>query len=152
MTRRHTRWSARLGSAAMVLATPAATWWVVGPNPGNELGSDPASGADDYDYLFQPPTIDPGLERAVGIGSILAVVCGAGLVARGIRNGRLDSRWLPAILMLTVAGVIMGAGGRVLTAAVVGANIGGGFVLLFGTPVVIALVIAGVRSLILTAR
>ena len=25
----------------LVLAAPVATWWLVGPNPGDEIGSDP---------------------------------------------------------------------------------------------------------------
>ncbi|MGI8757586.1 MAG: hypothetical protein ACR2MB_17365 [Acidimicrobiales bacterium] len=40
---------------------------------------------------------------------------------------------------MATVGVIMGIGGPVVTAPVIGANIGGGLVLLFGPPLVLAL-------------
>jgi hypothetical protein len=44
--------------------------------------------------------------------------------------------------LLIVAGVIVAGGYRVATAGVIGANIGAGIVILFGTPFVAGLVIA----------
>ena len=55
---------------------------------------------------------------------------------RGLRRGELDRRWweVPAPLML--AGVVVGVGWRVLTAGVLGVDVGAGPTMLFGAPVV----------------
>ncbi len=54
---------------------------------------------------------------------------------------------------MVLAGLLVGAAGRVVTASVIGANIGGGLVLLVGVPVVAALVIgAAVWSVDLLRR
>ena len=76
--RRPTVWWARLASVVLIVAVPMATWWLVGPNPGNEIGSDPTLRPDDYDYLFHPPTIDAGVERFGGIAAVVAVVVSVG--------------------------------------------------------------------------
>lgn len=143
-TRRPTAWWARLASAVLIVAVPMATWWLVGPNPGNEIGSDPTLRPDDYDYLFHPPTIDAGLERVVGVMAVVAVVVSLGSLAVAVRRRRIDRRWRGPIVAACVVGVIVGLAERVMTAAVVGANIGGGFFLLFGTPTVLVLLGASV--------
>lgn len=138
--RRPTVWWARLASVVLIVAVPMATWWLVGPNPGNEIGSDPTLRPDDYDYLFHPPTIDAGVERFGGIAAVVAVVVSVGALVLAARRRRIDRRWWAPIVAASIVGVIVGLAERVMTAAVVGANIGGGFFLLFGTPTVLAFV------------
>lgn len=65
----------------------------------------------------------------------------------------LDARWWSVLVPLLAAGFITGAGWRVMTAEVIGANIGAGFVILFGSPVVAALLTwALARSIYLAHR
>lgn len=143
-TRRRTSWSARLASVLLILAAPVATWWLVGPNPGDGLGSDPMLRPDDYDYLFHPPAIDATMERVGGWAAVAVAALGVALLVVEARHGRIDRRWWPPIVGMTLVGAIIGLAGRVMTAAVVGANIGDGFMLLFGPPVVLVLVIGSI--------
>lgn len=128
----------------LVLAAPVATWWLVGPNPGDGLGSDPTLRPDDYDYLFHPPAIDATMERVGGWAAVAVAALGVALLVVEARHGRIDRRWWPPIVAMTLVGAIIGLSGRVMTAAVVGANIGDGFMLLFGPPVVLVLVIGSI--------
>jgi hypothetical protein len=132
-----------LAVAGLVTATPVVTWWVVGDqtttSPGTEL-----------DYLVRPVELDPAALRLVGIGSVLTFTGAALLLVWASRRRRFDPRWWSAIVPMVVAGAVVGAGWRVMTAGVVGANIGAGLVLLFGGPVVAALLLwTGFRSLYL---
>lgn len=52
-----------------------------------------------------------------------------------------DARWWSVLVPLMAAGFITGAGWRVMTAGVIGANIGAGLVVLFGSPLVAALLV-----------
>ncbi|UWP80002.1 hypothetical protein [Dactylosporangium fulvum] len=57
------------------------------------------------------------------------------------RRQHLDPRWWRVLGPLLAAGVIVGYGWRVMTAGVIGANIGAGLVVLFAGPVVAALLL-----------
>ncbi len=109
-------WRVLLPAAVgLVLATPVVTWWLVGP-----LNTAPARIG--LDYAFRPWPISPAMARAAGItAAVLA-------------------RWWAVLLPLLAAGFIAGAGWRVMTAGVLGSNIGAGFVVLFGGPLVAILV------------
>ncbi len=140
-TRLATAPMAVLAMVALVVSAPLATWWLIGPNPGNEIGGDPTLRPDDYDYLIHPPVIAPGLERFAGVASVLVVVASVIVLVRAARADRLDRLWWSLVVVLALSGAVVGAAGRVLTAAVVGANIGGGFIILFGFPMLLVLVI-----------
>ncbi|MFG2376559.1 hypothetical protein ACGFY9_34460 [Streptomyces sp. NPDC048504] len=75
----------------------------------------------------------------IGVVALLLAGVGGALLVRGSRRGELERRlWeVPAPLM--VAGVIVGVGRRVLTAGVLGVDVGAGLTLLFGGPVVAGL-------------
>jgi hypothetical protein len=77
--------------------------------------------------------------RAAGAGSL--VVGTVAVVVLGWATVRrvLDIRWWAVLVPLIAAGFIAGAGWRVMTAGVAGANIGAGFVVLLGGPVVLVL-------------
>jgi hypothetical protein len=135
-----TAWWTRLAAIVLVVSSPVVTWWSVGPNPGNEYRNDPTRPADTWDYLFHPPVIDPATERAIVITAIAVVSVAAAAVLTAALSGRLDRRWWPPIIAMTVAGVYVGAAERVMTAAVSSANIGGGLMILFGVPFLVVLV------------
>lgn len=144
LVRRPTAWWARVAAVVVIVTIPVATWWLVGPNPGNEIGSDPELRPDDYDYLFHPPAIDADVERFVGIAAVVGVVVSLGALVFAARRRQIDRRWRGPILIVCAVAVIVGVAERVMTAAVVGANIGGGFFLLFGTPTVLFLLAASI--------
>ncbi len=137
--RKQAAWFARLGALGLIVAVPVLTWWLIGANPGSEYGSDPTLRPDDYDFMFHQPPIDPSVEQTVGITALVIVVAAVVALLVAARAGRLDRRWWGPIIAMSVAGVVVAVAERVMTAAVVGANIGGGFMLLFGTPFVLVL-------------
>jgi hypothetical protein len=55
-------------------------------------------------------------------------------------RGRFPATWWGVLVPLLVAGAFCGAGWRVITAGVVGANIGGGLLLVSGVPIVVTLI------------
>jgi hypothetical protein len=127
---RPARWPAVAG-VVLVVATPVATWWLVG---------DLSTQLPDPDHLIRPVDIGDTAEHVVGVGAVvLAAASVVALVVAG-RRGRVDRGWWPVLVELLLAGALGGAGWRVLTAGVIGANIGAGFVLGVGAPVVVFLV------------
>ena len=120
-------------AVGLILATPVASWWQVGP-----LNTAPARVG--LDYAFRPWPISPQVARAAGItATVLAVVSLAILIWATVRH-LLEARWWWVLLPLLAAGFIAGAGWRVMTAGVLGVNIGAGFVVGFGWPLAAILV------------
>ena len=128
-----TRRVAAAAAAGLVLAVPVLTWWLVGP-----LAS--ALARVGLDYAFRPWPVSPAAARGAGVASeVLAAVSLAVLVWATARR-LFDARWWAVLVPLAAAGFIAGAGWRVMTAGVIGTNIGAGFVILLGGPVVLILV------------
>jgi hypothetical protein len=137
------RWALLLAATGLMIATPIATWWLVGDQSATAKGAD-------LDYAVRPVELDPAVERLVGAGSVVIIAITLPLLIRAARMRRFDVRWWSVLVPVLVAGAIVGAGWRVVTAGVVGANIGAGLVFLFGGPVVVALLVWAVfRSLYL---
>lgn len=124
--------SYRSGVAAAVVSAPAAALvsaWVVGDlsAPG------PAAGLD---YAVPPVGLPAEVEGVVGIAGLsvllltVVVACSA-------------SRAWPVLACLSTAGLVVGAAYRVMTAGVIGANIGAGLVVFFGGPLLLGLLLAG---------
>jgi len=134
-------------AAALVAAVPVAAWGLMGQQNATEVPD------GQLDYAFRPFDVPDGLDTVLGVIALLLGGVGAALLVRASRRGELDRRWWEVIAPLVVAGVIVGAGWRVLTAGVVGANIGAGLVVIVGGPVVAGLVLwALVRGLLLANR
>ncbi len=76
--------------------------------------------------------------------ALLALILGA-LVA-GVARRSVDRRWLRVAFGSAFAGFLFAGIGRVESAGVIGANIGGGLAVIFGFPLVIAIVAACVRD------
>jgi len=124
------RWPS-VAAVALIAAVPVATWWAVG---------DPSTDLPDPDYQIRPLDIGQTTEQIAGvIATVLAAAAVVALVGAG-RAGRFDRRWWPVLVELVLAGALCGVGWRVLTAGVIGANIGAGLVLWVGAPMVAALV------------
>jgi len=122
-----------VGSLVVALVSfPFAVWWLTGPVArGVPLSEDP-------DYFVRPPHLDPALIRTVGIVSTSLCVIGLAIALRASWTGLLRGRWWAVIGPLLLAGAVLGLGERVLTAPVIGANIGAGFGIVAGVPVVLA--------------
>jgi len=76
----------------------------------------------------------------------LLVVPSQFTVFRAARRRVLDSRWWLVVVLVTMAGVGLAAIERMVTAGVVGANIGGGLALFVGVPVVALALIAALTT------
>lgn len=99
------------------------------------------------EYVVRPPDIPVGVELA--LGSLSAVLVGAATAALAWSWSREppEPGFLSVLLPLVALGAILGFGWRVMTAAVIGANIGAVLLVVFGSPVVLGLVIwAGVAA------
>ena len=110
-------------TAAIVVLSPAVTWWLVG---------DLSERGVSLDYLLRPPDLTR-LQQQL-IGGTAAVLCVAAIVVvvLGVRRGLVERGELAIAVPLLLAGVFCGFAERVITAGVGGANIGGGIMLLFG--------------------
>ncbi|WP_435283001.1 hypothetical protein [Streptomyces koelreuteriae] len=116
---------------ALVLGVPVAAWGLMGQQNHDGL---PAS---ELDYAYQPWGIGDGV--AAVVGGLALVLAGVG--AAVLMRGAMDRRWWGVLGPLVVVGLMVGVGWRVLTAGVVGANIGAGMLIIFGTPVAAGLLL-----------
>jgi hypothetical protein len=114
---------------AIVVSSPVVTWWLVG-----DLAEPARRGG--LDYMFEPPSLSRAQETAIGVAALTVAIAAACVVAISVRrNGvrLIESRFA---LPLVIVGVYVGWCWRVMTAGVVGANIGGGLAML-SLPVVV---------------
>lgn len=123
MTTRGTHLTA---AAALVMAAPVAAWGLMGRQ--NAGGVAPS----ELDFAFQP--WDVSNTTSAVIGAMALLLTGVGTVV--LTRSTMDLRWWQVLGPLMLAGVMVGVGWRVLTAGVIGANIGAGLTLLLGGPVV----------------
>jgi hypothetical protein len=124
-----------LAAVACVLATPVAAWWLTG-----DL-SEPLPPGTAPDHLIRPPSMDPPVERVVGLGSVAVAGGTLALLLRASRYRWFDRRWWAALLPAMGVGALAGLGCRVATAAVIGANIGAGLMLMLAGPLVALLLL-----------
>jgi hypothetical protein len=117
---------------AYSLAVPVVTWWLVGDQSTVPLSARP-------DYVIRPFRISPALERALGLMSVLVFSAAVAVLTRASLRHGLDLRWWSVLGPLLPAGVLLGFGWRVLTAGVIGANIGAGLFIFVAGPVIVAL-------------
>jgi hypothetical protein len=127
--------SALVAGALMVLAMPVASWWVIG---------DQSEPIEDPDYAFRPLDISPGTERAAGLIALFVVLFSGAFFLFVAGRHQMMPGALTVLGPLLLAGVVVGYSWRIMTAGVGGANIGAGFALFFGPPIVLTLVIVSV--------
>lgn len=125
-------------AVSLPVAVPVAVWWAVG-----DLSE---KGADARDRMFRPFELPAAGEHLAGAAALVAVVTATVVLTMAWYRDQLPPAWVARIVPLCLAGAILGGGWRVLTAASVGANIGGGLVLVIGLPLAALLVIAAAMS------
>ena len=126
----------RTAAAALAIATPVATWWLVG-----DLSSAGFT-EDELDYMFRAPDVPWFVEAVAGAVALAVVVVSVGVVGQALHSGSLRREWLPTIVLPAVAGVVLGFGARAVTAGGIGANIGGAMFIFIGLPLAVLLLMA----------
>ncbi|WP_433872163.1 hypothetical protein [Saccharopolyspora sp. CA-218241] len=117
----------------LALAAPVAFWYVIG---------DQSSVSPDHaDYLVEPLRLPSWVNGAVVAVTALVVLGCALVLLRESRRGRLGRRHGVVLGLLLVAGLLIGVSARMITAGVIGANIGGGIMLMVALPLAGALVL-----------
>lgn len=114
---------------ALALASPVLAWVLIGDVSDTDLPNP--------DYMFQPPEVSTSVGFVVVAVAVVLVTCGGATLLAGFRRGLLATMDLMAAALLLGAGIVVGFAGRVMTARVIGANIGGGIMLMFG-PFIVA--------------
>ncbi|MFJ4845097.1 hypothetical protein [Streptomyces sp. NPDC088733] len=125
-----------LAAVTLIVSVPVAVWGLLGRQ--DAAGFRPS----ELDYLVRPFDIPAGVETGLGVAAAVLAVAAAtvlGLASRRPGPERFDGRWWQVLGPLVAAGALAGAGWRVVTAGGIGANIGAGLVILFGGPLVAAL-------------
>jgi hypothetical protein len=134
------RWPMVTAAVSLLIATPIAVWWLVGDQTEIPLDENP-------DYLLRAIEVDPVLEDVVGAAS--ALTAGVALLFTTWVTIRHPSHrpWWSVVLPVVVIGYILGVGYRALTMGTIGANIGAGVFVWWGSPAVAMLLMwAVVRS------
>ncbi|MEV0374746.1 hypothetical protein AB0I10_34030 [Streptomyces sp. NPDC050636] len=124
-----------MAAAVLAAAVPVAAWGLLGQY--DDQGLPPS----ELDYIVTPPDIPAGLDTTMGVVALLLAGAAVVLLARASRRGTFEPRRWQVLGPLIVAGLMIGYGWRVVTAGVIGANIGGGLVIMFGGPVVAGLLL-----------
>ncbi|WP_143261715.1 hypothetical protein [Allokutzneria sp. NRRL B-24872] len=115
----------------LVVSGAFAAWWLVG-----DLSANVSPGAR-LDYLVPPlPVVSLTPAIDVLVGSVALALASGTLLVTATTSAR--SRWLGQFLSALALGAVLGFFFRVLTAGGIGANIGGGLVLLLGLPLLVA--------------
>lgn len=129
--------SAALAAAAGLVALPVAAWWVSGDMSYTPTIADTLAGPPDY--MVRPLPLSASTERAAGATAVVVVLASALLLVVHARQGPWDRRWFGPLAAAATVGVIVGFGWRVMTAGVIGANIGAGLMIVFAGPMVLVL-------------
>lgn len=113
-----------LAGVALVVAAPVVAWWGVG-----DLSED--VDPKYADYAMRPPHLSGSAELGLGAGALVLALAAVAVLVVATRRGLVAGQWWGFVLPLVAIGAFAGIGYRVVTAAVVGANIGAGLVILF---------------------
>jgi hypothetical protein len=124
-----------LPAATLVVAVPVAVWGLWGQQ--DAAGFRPS----ELDYAYRPPRLPAGLDTWLGIAALLVMVVAGAVLVQATRRRRLAAHWWGVLVPLMLAGAAVGVGERVLTAGVIGANIGAGLAVFLMGPAIAALLI-----------
>jgi hypothetical protein len=124
---------ATVAAVLVVLAVPVVTWWLVGDQS--------TTSPDNADYVLRPPfRLSNRARRALGIGALVVTLAAAASLIGASASHSFDPSWWSVVGPLLLLGILLGLGWRVITAGVIGANIGAGLFVFFIGPVILALV------------
>jgi len=128
--------------AAFVLTAAAAvlTAAIIGDRSTTDYG-------DGLDYMMRPISVSRELGVAIVIVSILGYVAGAICLLRFAPSEDCRERLAHAWLMSTLAGIVLGVAYRIVTAGVIGANIGGGLTVWVAVPLSTYLIVRAAKAL-----
>lgn len=131
------RWSAYWSSLAAVITSSLAavlvTAWLVG-DLSYQGPVDPRFPS--LDYAYRPLPLSADTYTAAGIVGLLVLLPAAAVAAR-------TTGFAPVLTCAVGAGALVGFLYRVVTAGVIGANIGAGLALMVGGPLLTALIVTG---------
>jgi len=130
-------WFPILGIAA---ATPFLVWFAMGD----------VDTGDSYE--FGPYHVGPSSGYYVPAVAALVALVGFGVLVARTRRGVVSWWWWAVVAALVGAGSVAGFGWRVATAGSGGANIGGGFAVLVGPPLIAGLLVLAVRLALVADR
>jgi hypothetical protein len=115
-----------------VLAVPAVTWWLAGDQS--------TASPDNADYVLRPQfRLGARATRALGTGALVVSVVAVAFLIAASASHSFDLSWWSVVGPLLLLGILLGLGSRILTAGVIGANIGAGLFVFFIGPVMLAL-------------
>jgi hypothetical protein len=114
-----------VGALVVFVCAAVVAWVLVGDQ------SAPGFRPDELDYTIR-------LEVPASVETTAGIACGAILVAAIIGLVRKRAGW-QVVAAALLAGAIVGAGARIVTAGTIGANIGAGLVMFLGGPIALAL-------------
>ena len=112
---------------AGIVSLAPAVWWISGLIPSDVT-------ADTADYLVHPLRLPFLVEPAIGLLCVLLTGRAARELHRGVRDGEFRSEWWQVAAALGAIAAFGGFTYRIVTAPVIGANIGGGALILFALP------------------
>ena len=127
-----------LAGLAPVLASPVITYALMGDQSST---TDP-----NPNYFLHPPAISPSTVTTVALIATLLALVGLGVLVPRWNEGSLHPAWKRVVICLVICGVLVGGFYRVATAAVIGANIGAGVMVLFAGPALLALLVGAFFS------
>jgi hypothetical protein len=117
-----------------IVAVGPLTWWLAQALPDTVA-------ADQYaDYMWDPPQLSWAQILGIGLISAVGVLAAGFAMADGIRSRTLRREWLWIVLPLAGLAGYVGLTYAIATEPVIGANIGGGLLVLGGVAVVPAMV------------
>ncbi len=120
-------------AVALLCTTPVATWWLLNIVVTSENIAKP-------DYMVRPIDISPVAELIVGLTALVIALSSIAFLVKAEREQRFGHGCWSVLFPLIAAAAVCGAAWSTVTAPTIGANIGGGMVIMFGVPVVAALV------------
>ncbi len=124
-TRRSDPWSI----AAAIMAVPAAAgtaWFLIG-----DLTTTDPAGAD---YIYRQPAWLSDHESVIGVVSIALLAIALLVLVLRWHQRKTRTEWRTLTVLWVAAGIGTGLTERTVTMGVIGANIGGGALLLFVVP------------------
>lgn len=130
------RW---LVAVVLCAASAVIIGWVVGDQATPDYGAG-------LDYMVRPISIPRAASTTIILTSLVAYPASVVLLRR-LSDGDVRDRWMRALLPLTLAGALCGAVYRVVTAGVIGANIGGSLAVMVGFPLFVVLVVWATRTI-----